>query len=166
MQAGWLSARPLHPLRIANRSNRAPRRAASSVLAPQSARQTPSKGNFLRQSCCLMLLAGGFPLAPCTPSGNRRANGAGICAYGRVKGLSSGQTIGAARTAVRFACCLPERPVANRLRRLYPLDARFPSFPFGNLRATKVSEISPLGGSKPRRAACPREETPNSVCGR
>ena len=37
-------------------------------------------------------------------------------------GLSSGQTIGAARTAVRSACCLPELRVANRLRRLYPLD--------------------------------------------
>ena len=36
-------------------------------------------------------------------------------------GLSSGQTIGAARTAVRSACCLPELRVANRLRRLCPL---------------------------------------------
>ena len=63
-----------------------------------------------------------------------------ICACGRTKGLSSGQTIGAVRTAVRSACCLPERPVANRLRRLYPLDTRFPSFPFGNLRAPKVGE--------------------------
>ena len=43
--------------------------------------------------------------------------------------LSSGQTIGAARTAVRSACCLPERPGANRLWRLYPLDTRFPPFP-------------------------------------
>ena len=38
------------------------------------------------------------------------------------RGLSSGQTIGAARTDVRSACCLPELRVANRLRRLYPLD--------------------------------------------
>ena len=44
------------------------------------------------------------------------------CACGRTKGLSSGQTIGAVRTAVRSACCLPELRVANRLRRLYPLD--------------------------------------------
>ena len=43
--------------------------------------------------------------------------------------LSSGQTIDAARTAVRSACCLPELRVANRLRRLYPLDTRFPLFP-------------------------------------
>ena len=75
------------------------------------------------------------------------------------KGLSSGQTIGAARTDVRSACCLPELRGANRLRRLYPLDdgelfkfnlkssvcqrqtglpkgnlpCVFPSFPFGNL---------------------------------
>ena len=61
------------------------------------------------------------------------------CAHGRTKGLSSGQTIGAARTAVRSACCLPELRVANRLRRLYPLDTRFPSFPFGNLRASKLA---------------------------
>ena len=55
----------------------------------------PIKGNFSRQSCCLLLQAGW---------------------------LSSGQTIGAARTAVRSACCLPELRGANRLRRLYPLD--------------------------------------------
>ena len=57
-------------------------------------------------------------------------------------GLSSGQTIGAARTAVRSACYLPERPVANRLRRLYPLDTRFPTFPpappSGSLRINGV----------------------------
>ena len=41
---------------------------------------------------------------------------------GASRGLSSGQTIGAARTAVRSACCLPELRGANRLRRLYPLD--------------------------------------------
>ena len=89
-----------------------------------------------------------------------------ICACGRTKGLSSGQTIGAVRTAVRSACCLPELRVANRLRRLYPLDdgelfkfnlkssvcqrqtglpkgnppCVFPSFPFGNLRAPKVGK--------------------------
>ena len=62
-----------------------------------------------------------------------------ICACGRTKGLSSGQTIGAVRTAVRSACCLPELRVANRLRRLYPLDTRFPSFPFGNFRAPKLT---------------------------
>ena len=88
-----------------------------------------------------------------------------VYAHGRTKGLSSGQTIGAVRTAVRSACCLPERPVANRLRRLYPLDdgelfkfnlkssvcqrqtglpkgnppCVFPSFPFGNLRAPKLA---------------------------
>ena len=32
-----------------------------SQSAPELARQAPPKGNFLRQSCCLMLLAGGFP---------------------------------------------------------------------------------------------------------
>ena len=45
-----------------------------------------------------------------------------VYAHGRTRELSSGQTIGAVRTAVRSACCLPELRVANRLRRLYPLD--------------------------------------------
>ena len=48
----------------------------------------------------------------------------GVCAYRRTKGLSSGQTIAAVRTAGRSACCLPELRVANRLRRLYPLGTR------------------------------------------
>ena len=100
------------------------------------------------------------------------------CACGRAKGLSSGQTIGAVRTAVRSACCLPELRVANRLRRLYPLDdgelfkfnlkssvcqrqtglpkgnppCVFPSFPFGSLRAPKAGETFPLGGSPITRA--------------
>ena len=67
--------------------------------------------------------------------------GQGVCACGRTKGLSSGQTIGAVRTAVRSACCLPELRVANRLRRLYPLDTRFPSFPFGSLRARRWAKL-------------------------
>ena len=74
------------------------------------------------------------------------------CACWRTKGLSSGQTIGAGRTAVRSDCCLPELRVANRLRRLYPLDTRFPSFPFGSLRPPKVGEISPWNGKSHSRA--------------
>ena len=46
-----------------------------SLSAPESARQAPSKGNFLRQSCLLLLQAGGFPRGkqsarralPCVP---------------------------------------------------------------------------------------------------
>ena len=76
----------------------------------------------------------------------RPQSGKWVCACGRTKGLSSGQTIGAVRTAVRSACCLPELRVANRLRRLYPLDTRFPSFPFGNLRAPKLAR-KPWNGS-------------------
>ena len=60
------------------------------------------------------------------------------------RGLSLGQTIGAVRTAVRPACCLPELRVANRLRRLYPLDTRFPSFPPAPLR-TVVGEKTHKG---------------------
>ena len=83
------------------------------------------------------------------------------CTCGRTKGLSSGQTIGAVRTAVRSACCLPEVRVANRLRRLYPLETRFPSFPFGNLRPRRLAKFShgaespatrvAVGASSPRR---------------
>ena len=76
------------------------------------------------------------------PRRSRRVSppaGKKFCACGRTKGLPSGQTIGAVRTAVRSACCLPELRVANRLRRLYPLDTRFPSFPFGNFRAPKLT---------------------------
>ena len=80
---------------------------------------------------------------PHHPRRSRRVNPSArkrFCTCGRTKGLSSGQTIGAVRTAVRSACCLPELRVANRLRRLYPLDTRFPSVPFGNLRAPKVGK--------------------------
>ena len=75
------------------------------------------------------------------------------CTCGRTKGLSSGQTIGAVRTAVRSACCLPERRVANRLRRLYPLDTRFPSFPYGNLRPRRLAKFSHGAASPATRAA-------------
>ena len=40
---GGFPLAPLHPLRIANRSNRAPHRAASPSPAPESARQAPPK---------------------------------------------------------------------------------------------------------------------------
>ena len=61
------------PLRIATRSNRAPHRAASPSPAPESARQAPLRGNCLRQSCCLMLQAGGLSARPpAPPSGSRR----------------------------------------------------------------------------------------------
>ena len=79
------------------------------ALSPRRSRRViPHRGNFLRQSCRLSMQAGG---------------------------LSSGQTISAARTAVRSACCLPELRVANRLRRLCPPGPRFPSFPPAPLRA-------------------------------
>ena len=105
------------------------------ALSPRRSRRViPHRGNFLRQSCRLSMQAGG---------------------------LSSGQTIGAVRTAVRSACCLPELRVANRLRRLYPLDTRFPSFPFGNLRPRRLAKFShgaaspatrvAVGASSPRR---------------
>ena len=195
-----------------------------SQFAPESARQAPSKGNFLRQSCllsmqcrglssgqtigavrtavrpacCLPELRGAnrlrrlypldtrfppFPPAPLriatrsnraphraaspssAPESARQAPpGAGVCACGRTKGLSSGQTIGAVRTAVRPACCLPELRGANRLRRLYPLDTHFPPFPFGNLRAGSASKsigiiLSPKNaGGFPRGTPSPKND--------
>ena len=43
------------------------------ALPPRRGRRVrPRQGNCLRQSCFILLQAGGFPLAPCTPSGSRR----------------------------------------------------------------------------------------------
>ena len=119
------------------------------ALSPRRSRRVrPRQGEFLAAKLSLVMLAGW---------------------------LSSGQTIGAVRTAVRPACCLPELRVANRLRRLYPLDdgelfkfnlkssvcqrqtglpkgnppCVFPSFPFGNLR------IAIRSNRVPHRAASP-----------
>ena len=50
------------------------------------------------------------------------------CTCGRTKGLSSGQTIGAARTAVRSACCLPELRVISAFGG-QPTGLIFPSVP-------------------------------------
>ena len=71
----------------------------------------PTMGDCFRQSCCLLLLAGGFPLAPLNPLHPLRA-----VVGEKTQGLSLGQTIGAARTAVRSACCLPAFP-SGRSRR-------------------------------------------------
>ena len=97
-------------------------------------------GTFFRFERKYFPPRGGSPTTRAVVGASIPHRGKGDCACGRAKGLSSGQTIGAVRTAVRSACCLPELRVANRLRRLYPLDTRFPSFPFGNLRAPKVGE--------------------------
>ena len=64
-----------------------------SLSAPESARQSPPKGIFLRQGCQLLLQAGGFPLAPCTPSvstteTNRQVNGDGKAHSRAVVGAS------------------------------------------------------------------------------
>ena len=41
-----------------------------SLSAPESARQAPLRGNCLRQSCCLMLQAGGLSARPLHPFGS------------------------------------------------------------------------------------------------
>ena len=65
---------------VATRSNRAPNRAASPALAPESARQA-LPGEFLAAKLLLIDAS---------------------------RGLFSGQTICAPRITVRSACCLPE----------------------------------------------------------
>ena len=103
----------------------------------------PAGGTCLRQSCCLLLQAGW---------------------------LSSGQTIGAVRTAVRPACCLPELRGANRLRRLCPLGTRFPTFPPAPLRIAIRSNRAPRRAAStfPRTgvgASCPcRGQKPAPPC--
>ena len=219
---------PPSPLRIANRNNRAPRRAASPSPAPESARQAPPKGNFSRQSCRLSIQAGGFPRGkqsarralPCVPlvvclnSGSLTAFGgcihwipaslrsplhpfgsptetierliglqvllprrsrrvkprqgefftAKLSLIDTSRGLSSGQTIGAARTAVRPACCLPELRVANRLRRLYPLDTCFPTFPPAPLRiANRNNRASHRAASSPPAPESARQAPPGGI---
>ena len=72
---GGFPLAPLHPLRIVSEVNKYPMKDASPLPAPESARQSPSKGNFSRQSCLLLLQAGGFPRGkqsarlalPCAP---------------------------------------------------------------------------------------------------
>ena len=86
------------------------------------------------------------------------------------RGLSSGQTIGAVRTAVRPACCLPELRGANRLRRLCPLGTRFPTFPPAPLRIAIRSNRAPRRAAStfPRTgvgASCPcRGQKPAPPC--
>ena len=92
------------------------------------------------------------PLGTASPypppdSARQAPTGASLC--GASRGLSSGQTIGAVRTAVRSACCLPELRVANRLRRLYPLDTRFPSFPPAPLRGIGVPMVQRYAPATP-----------------
>ena len=66
-----LSARPLET--FGHRSWRETHRTASPN--PHCSRRImPPVGNFLRQSCCSPTQAGGFPLAPCTPSDRSRRN--------------------------------------------------------------------------------------------
>ena len=114
-------------------------------LAPQSPSDRPSKQSSAPWGCKPYSRTG---VGASSPAGGR---GVRLRAHW---GLSSGQTIGAARTAVRSACCLPELRVANRLRRLCPLGTRFPSFPpvpFGSPTETIERPIG-LQALSPRRS--------------
>ena len=69
--AGALGAfrSPPAPLRIASEVNEYPMKVINPSLTPESARHSPSKGNFLGRGFSLRSKQGGFPLAPCTPFG-------------------------------------------------------------------------------------------------
>ena len=80
-----------------------------SLSAPESARQAPLRGNCLRQSCCLMLQAGGLSARPpCTPFGESAyPHRTGVCASGRVGGFPRGkQSAQPALPCVPLVVCL------------------------------------------------------------
>ena len=58
---------PPAPLRIASEVNEYPMKVISPSLTPESARHSPSKGNFLGRGFSLRSKQGGFPLAPLHP---------------------------------------------------------------------------------------------------
>ena len=106
MQCRGLSARPLHPFGSPPEAIERP--IGLQALLPRRSRRVNPHQRGISSAKLLPMMQAGW--------------------------LSSGQTIGAARTAVRSACCLPELRVANRLRRLCPPGTRFPSFPLHSLR--------------------------------
>ena len=131
-------------------------------FAPESARQAPLRGNCLRQSCCLMLQAGGaFRSPPCTPFGESAyPHRTGVCASGRVGGFPRGKQSAQPALPCVSACCLPELRVANRLRRLYPLDTRFPPFPPRPLRIATRSNRAPHRAASPSPAPESARQSP------
>ena len=80
------------------------------VLAPLGAEAPPSAPESARQAPARAFLTAKLPCAATS------------------RGLSSGQTIGAARTAVRSACCLPELRVISAFGG-QPTGLIFPSVP-------------------------------------
>ena len=73
-------------------------------LPRRSRRVRPPQGNFSRQTCRIPILSGGFPLAPCTPSGRRKKSvsapwdgkshsRAGVGASGPHKGIFHGKLV-------------------------------------------------------------------------
>ena len=66
-----------------------------------------NSGSLTAFGGCIHWIPASLRSPPAPPSGSRRTNGAGVCACGRTKGLSSTQTISAARTTVRTAPIFP-----------------------------------------------------------
>ena len=73
---------PPAPLRIASEVNEYPMKVISPSLTPESARHSPSKGNFLGRGFSLRSKQGAFRSPPAPPSGSRRTDEAWICACG------------------------------------------------------------------------------------
>ena len=99
---------PPAPLRIASEVNEYPMKVISPSLTPESARHSPSKGNFLGRGFSLRSKQGGFPLAPCTPFGESAyPHRTGVCASGRVGGFPRGkQSAQPALPCVPLVVCL------------------------------------------------------------
>ncbi len=83
------------------------------------------------------------------------------CTCGRTKGLSSGQTIGAVRTAVRSACCLPERRVAKGPSAVVSTGYPLPFVPLWKPSAPKVGKVIPWS-CKPSPPARSRRVKPSA----
>ena len=111
------------PLRIANRSNRAPHGTAS-PNPRRSRRVRPHQGGI---SCDKVVACrckqGGFPLAPLHPlRGVGVSTGREYVPAGASKGLPRGKTIGTARAAVHSACCFSDFKVLTTLSALVSIS--------------------------------------------
>ena len=130
-------------------------RDGQSQSAPESARQSPSKGNFLRQSCLLSMQCRGLSARPLHPFGSpaetiecpmgrqvpiRAGVGASgpaggrVCTCGRTKGLSArfGSPPEAIEHPIELQALLPRRSrrvISRRGRRMRPQFPRSAEFP-------------------------------------
>ena len=97
---------PPAPLRIASEVNEYPMKVISPSLTPESARHSPSKGNFLGRGFSLRSKQGGFPLAPLHP-----LRGVGVpMRHGFAPAGALGAFLGANNRATPFPHHIPPVP--------------------------------------------------------